>query len=128
MCQEGIPGEIILYEDDAEIVDLMIDYLYRQDYEDEGSSLSTHAHVYAIAEKYEILSLKAWVIYKLTKALKHEWQLDAVDLTAALEIVWTSTPQEDRGLRDLFITWIGDSLRIFRKNMYIEARAPNREL
>ena len=66
--QEGKTADITLMEDDPEIVDRMIDYLYRLDFDDQPSSannkalegrLVINARVYAIAEKYELCSLKA---------------------------------------------------------------------
>lgn len=119
--QEGITGEIVLHEDDPEIVDRMIDFLYRQDYDDEGSSLETHAQVYAIADKYEILSLKEWAALKSRRALKRTSKDDADRVAAALEVVWTTTPQQDGGLRSLFLLWVGDNLdKVLDSERYVE--------
>lgn len=119
--QEGITGEIVLLEDAPEIVDRMIDFLYRQDYDDEGSSLETHAHVYAIADKYEILSLKEWAALKSRRALKRTSKDDADRVAAALEVVWTTTPQQDGGLRSFFLLWVGDNLdKVLDSERYVE--------
>jgi len=107
----------------------MIDFLYRQDYDDEQSSLETHAYVYAIADKYEISSLKDLAILKSRRALKHEWEVGTDEIAAALKVTWTTTPQQDRGLRDLFILWIGDYPKPFcKKELYIETIKSNADL
>lgn len=97
-------------EDDPDIVDLMIDYLYRLDYDDhsDGDSgnepnerLIVNSLVYAIADKCDIRSLKELAKTKTATLLDMEWNDDS--FPTVLESVWTTTPQSDRGLRDLFI-------------------------
>ena len=97
-------------EDDPDIVDRMIDYLYRLDYDDQPDSatakdtngrLVVNSLVYAIADKYEILSLKDAAKKKTAELVEKEWNEDS--FLTALAIVWTTTPQCDRGLRDLFV-------------------------
>lgn len=116
-------------EDDPDIVDRMIDYLYRLDYDDQPNSASkkpsdgrlvTNSLVYALADKYEIWSLKEVAKQKIAKLIDEEWNDDS--FLAALEIVWTSTPQSDRGLRELFIPVLSEHKKdLITKEMYIEA-------
>lgn len=116
-------------EDDPDIVDRMIDYLYRLDYDDQPNSASQKSSdgrlvinslVYALADKYEIWSLKEIAKQKIAKLIDKEWNDDS--FLAALEIVWTTTPQSDRGLRALFIPVLADHKKeLITKEMYVEA-------
>ena len=92
----------------------MFDFLYRLDYDDQLSianhanqddgRLVTNAQVYAIAEKYGVSSLKDTAIQKSADLLKRMWKTD--ELFAAMEVVWTSTPWSDRGLRECYLAAI----------------------
>jgi len=63
--QEATSREISITDEDPSIVEKMIDYLYKLDYTDSPfdsggkPTLLINAEVYAIAEKYNIRSLKA---------------------------------------------------------------------
>lgn len=111
-CQEGKTGEVNLTEDEPEIIDRMLDYLYRLDYSDlppptpqmcEGR-LTVNACMYALGDKYEIWALKELAKQKSIKALEEDWSGES--FLTALEIVWTTTPHSDRELRDCFLTAI----------------------
>jgi hypothetical protein len=176
--QEALANEITLPEDDPELIRLMIDYLYRLDYDhtngktsshdvveqrpeptsvrdseapddavaiyqpedfqlfhrrhiveeenrkDKGSisydehletnhldrprslktGLATHARMYALADKYQISGLKALAQRKFQKAALQHWNSE--EFAPALRIVYTSTLEEDRGLRDVVISTI----------------------
>jgi hypothetical protein len=173
--QEALTNEINLPEDDPELIRLMIDYLYRLDYDhmsgkassrdvapeptsardsealddalaiyqpehfqlyrrrhiaeeenrqDKGSisydehletnhldrprslktGLATHARMYALADKYQISGLKALAQRKFQKAALQHWNSE--EFAPALRIVYTSTLEEDRGLRDVVISTI----------------------
>lgn len=108
--------EITLKEDEPTAVDRMVDYLYRLDYESGPNKfdlelhnvnvvplepLSIHAHVYAIADKYQIWGLGTMAIQKTTSDLIVLWR--SATFAAALDVVWTTTPATNRGLRDLYI-------------------------
>ena len=92
-------GEVDLEDDDPDIINHMIAYLYRLDYEDEPNSpdaksaygrLILNAHIYAVADKYEILSMKDLAEQKTAAALVDLWSYDG--FLKALEVVWTTTP------------------------------------
>jgi hypothetical protein len=176
--QEALTNEINLPEDDPELIRLMIDYLYRLDYDytngktssrdvielrpeptslhgreapndvpatyqpepfrsfrrrhiaaeenkkDTGrigldedleiddlewprspkTGLATHARMYALADKYQISGLKALAQRKFQKAALQHWNSE--EFAPALYIVFTSTLEEDRGLRDVVISTI----------------------
>ena len=107
-----------------EIVDRMIDYLYTYDYSTTSSTagpLEINARVYQMADKYEILSLKDAALLKSRMALSsvpkpESGGSESADFAAALEIVWTTTPKHDRGLRDQFLRWIGDHQKAILSN------------
>ncbi|MCJ1435433.1 hypothetical protein MMC27_004806 [Xylographa pallens] len=120
--QEGRTGEITLAEDDAEVVDRVIDYLYRLDYDDKPKTanvessdgpLVMNANVYAIAHKYEIRSLKKVARRKTMEAL--ETNPNHKSFSSAVDIVWTTTPLHDRGLRDLFLPVIVENQKTLRE-------------
>lgn len=176
--QEALTNEINLPEDDPELIRLMLDYLYRLDYDytngktssrdvtelrpeptsvrdrealddapvmcqpghlqlfrrrhvaeeeikkDKGrisfdenletndvdwprspkTGLATHARMYALADKYQIGGLKALAQRKFQKAALQHWNSE--EFAPALHIVYTSTLEEDRGLRDVVISAI----------------------
>jgi len=173
--QEALTNEINLPEDDPELIRLMIDYLYRLDYDhtngktssrdvfeqrpgptsvrdrddafdiyepehfqlfrrrhmaeeenrkgkgsisydehlatnhldwprSQKTGLATHARMYALADKYQISGLKALAQRKFQKAALQHWNSE--EFAPALRIVYTSTLEEDRGLRDVVISTI----------------------
>jgi hypothetical protein len=176
--QEALTNKINLPEDDPELIQLMIDYLYRLDYDhtngktssrdvielrpeptsirdseapddapaiyqpedfqlfrrrqiteeankknkgrisfDEHretndldwprspkTGLATHARMYALADKYQISGLKALAQRKFQKAALQHWNSE--EFAPALHTVYTSTLEEDRGLRDVVISTI----------------------
>ena len=63
MFRETQQRKIDLKEDDPSMVEVMIKFFYTFDYtfplQTETSSLGLHARVYTIADKYEVLDLKA---------------------------------------------------------------------
>ena len=128
--QEGKQGEITLEEDDPDIVDRMIEFLYRLDYDDQPSSecLTINALVYAMAEKYAILSLKELAKKKMGEAMKkRDWGLET--LVAALSVVWSTTPQSDRGLRDQLTPLIQEfKSNLAAGNVFFEAIRNNGDL
>lgn len=127
--QEGKTGQIDLVEDDPDIVDRMIDYLYRLDYDDQPGSanakepngrLVINSLVYAIADKYEIWSLKDAAKKKAAVLVENEWNDDS--FLIALETAWMTTPQSDRGLRDLFIPVLcTNRIELVKKEPYMDA-------
>ena len=87
----------------------MLDYLYRLDYDDQTESypralegrLTVNARMYALADKYEIWALKELAKQKSIKALETDWKEGS--FLSALQLVWTTTPYSDRGLRDCYL-------------------------
>ncbi|KAL9117305.1 MAG: hypothetical protein Q9187_006161 [Circinaria calcarea] len=126
--KEGKTGEVNLVEDEPEMIDRMLDYLYRLDYSDlvpptlnmsEGR-LIVNARMYALADKYEIWALKELAKQKSINALEEDWSGES--FLTALEIVWTTTPYSDRGLRDCFLTAITThKLDLYKREGFMEA-------
>jgi len=132
LLQEGKQGEITLEEDDPDIVDRMIDYLYRLDYDGKATKtygcLRLNALVYAMAEKYEILPLKELAKQKTAEAMERgNWGMEA--FVEALDTVWTTTPQSDRGLRDQCIPFFLKHKHIIRSDkIFVEIVRNNGDL
>ncbi|KAK3117886.1 hypothetical protein LTR53_000299 [Teratosphaeriaceae sp. CCFEE 6253] len=66
---------------------------------EDDSHLVLHSRVYGVAEKYDIPSLKQLARQKFEMALACHF--DSLELPAAIEEVYCSTLDNDRGLRDL---------------------------
>lgn len=65
------------------------------------SPLTTHASMYALADKYFVKDLAVCARDKFINSLADHW--DSEDFIAAVQIVYRSTPDENRGLRDLVL-------------------------
>lgn len=66
----------------------------------------TEARMYAVADKYELGELKEEVKKAFAAAVKF-WYVFTNEFLVAVEVVYTSTPDTDRGLRDVVqaLTW-----------------------
>ncbi|KAB8213198.1 hypothetical protein BDV33DRAFT_210440 [Aspergillus novoparasiticus] len=70
------------------------------------SSLTTHAKVYCLGEKYLISSLKALALQKFKATAREQW--DVNDFLEAAKQAYTSTIETDRGLKDAVIAVLYD--------------------
>lgn len=98
--------------DDPSLVEMMLRLLYRNTYEDVETSCHTiacalencdgnmihHAKMFAIAVKYHIPPLKAFAAAKFTIAIRKHFAHN--NFADALDVVFTTTPDEVRDLRD----------------------------
>ncbi|KAK2055578.1 hypothetical protein LY76DRAFT_628232 [Colletotrichum caudatum] len=115
---EASNGVISLLDDEPYVVDMMIQYFYRLDYQlldsnnhsqsleqqDDCTDLSglfLHAKVYAIAEKYVVGGLKDLAVTKFRTAAETTW--DTGDFLNAAREAYNSTIDTDRGLRDVVL-------------------------
>lgn len=112
-AQEAREGRISLPEDDVQIVDLMIYYLYHLDYhvsqppgddtqpkeELTGWELPIHVKVYGMAEKYGAAGLKAVAELKFKATANLDWHHN--NLIRAAREAYESTVETDRSLRDV---------------------------
>ena len=93
------------------MVGLLLRYFYAHDYQidDNGKApLIAHARMYAIADKYSVPLLKELAKERFATCLKNIeskgiQSLDIPTLATAIEIIYTTTPDSDRGLRDAII-------------------------
>jgi hypothetical protein len=58
-----------------------------------------HANVYALEEKYEIAAMKEASLLKFAEKAESSWSSE--DFRNAVKIVFTTTADQDRDLRDL---------------------------
>jgi len=72
--------------------------------------LTTHATMYALADKYFVEPLAVCARDKFTNSLADHW--DSEDFIAAVQIVYHSTPAENRGLRDVVLRAFQDYFKI----------------
>lgn len=81
----------------------MLHFIYHFEYTNESnkSDMVFQAGVYQIADKYGIFALKEYAKQKFSTAVKADWSTE--DFSIAIELVYTTTPPEDRGLRDLVV-------------------------
>ncbi|KFA53218.1 hypothetical protein S40293_10031 [Stachybotrys chartarum IBT 40293] len=128
-CRAGLKetqeGKVDLPDDDPRLVHIMVHYLYHFDYDiqlqykrshsdgletdGDGTDVSepivdilvTHAKVYALAEQYMIRGLKAVALRQFKAAATVS--LDINDFLQATWEVYTSTIDDDRGLRDVVV-------------------------
>lgn len=115
---------IVLEEDNPNVVASMIDFLYRYDYNDKdfpAGSLAANAHIYTIADKYEILSLKEAAIQKTQRELRTV-RGKGPGFADALEAVWTSTPSSDKGLRNAYLHTIREKRKtLIKEDSFLQA-------
>ena len=97
----------MIIEDSPAVVEAMLCYMYNFHYDagglvhNRGMPLLFHARVYALADMYAIQPLKSFAREKFKTTLQIAWKTN--DFYPAIFQVYTSTPEEDRGLRDLIV-------------------------
>ena len=99
--QEAAEGVIELPDDDLPVVEAMLNFLYHFDYQASISPMIFNAKVYSIADKYDIPTLKSQAVEKSRKSVETCWSMD--DFPHAIREIYSSTPGNDRGLRDLVV-------------------------
>jgi len=83
------------------------------------NDLVTHARVYAVADKYGIPGLKALAQKKFETQTAARW--DDYDFLDAMEEVYTTTAESDRGLRNVVV-------QAFRAHPHLARRPETREV
>lgn len=117
-AQEGHSKRIELKQQNPHLVARMLQHLYGFDYSgkkriggDEESShiseLYTHAEMYALGDEFDMKDLKEEALWKFEKAMKakkgHGDELAYV--VEVIPIVYATTPDSDRGLRDALVAF-----------------------
>jgi hypothetical protein len=77
--------------------------------------LLTHAKMYAIADRLLVTGLKALAHAKFKTACLHFW--NAPEFTTAAEHIFVSTPDEDKGLRDLVCRTIAKHIELLNNEV-----------
>ncbi|KIL87491.1 hypothetical protein FAVG1_09197 [Fusarium avenaceum] len=108
--KESIEKVIHITDFDSSVIDAMLFFIYHFGYinDSEESDMAFHAKVYQVADKYGILALKEYAKKKFSTAVNANWSTE--DFPIAIELVYTTTPPEDRGLRDLVVETSSASL------------------
>lgn len=102
MSQESLSGIIELNEDDAAIVEKMLCFFYTCEYSDLGENAADaviNILVYAIADKYNIETLKRLAITKF-KGTMSSTKFNPNAFPGIVRQIYSTTPSSDRGLRD----------------------------
>ncbi|KAM0080729.1 hypothetical protein ACKRZS_007106 [Fusarium odoratissimum] len=101
--KESSERVIDILDFDPPIVEAMTLFLYCFDYESpaDSSAMMFHAKVYQIADKYGIEALKRLSATKFRASIDENWKTD--DFPVAIALAYTTTPPEDRGLRDITV-------------------------
>lgn len=76
------------------------------------ADLLTHAKMYAIADRLIVTGLKALALAKFQSACTHYW--DTPEFPAAVEYIFTSTPEEDSGLRNTICAAISKQMQLMK--------------
>lgn len=66
-----------------------------------ANPLTIHANMYALADKYQVIGLRQVAKHKFESCLFHH--INSGDFISAVQVVYTSTSESDRGLRDVVI-------------------------
>lgn len=103
----------------------MIGYLYKLDYSDAPLDCGGHpallidAQVYTIAEKYNIPSLKVLAMEKFDGTVDKGWEDGGFPL--AIREIYISTPDSDRGLRDIVRKVVRDNVKALLRRPDMQA-------
>lgn len=78
-----------------------------------------HAKLYALGDKYGIDSLKIVASSKFAEAVTYAW--NHPDFATTIKFVFSSTPEQDRGLRYLVVRAILEHQDVLSKKVEVEA-------
>ncbi|KIL88490.1 hypothetical protein FAVG1_08571 [Fusarium avenaceum] len=101
--KESLERAIDITDFDPTVVEAMLHFMYKFHYTNVSgvSAMVFDAQVYQIADKYGVHALKTYAKDKFGTAIKAGWSMD--DFPVAINVVYTTTPLNDRGLRDLAV-------------------------
>ncbi|RSL61090.1 hypothetical protein CEP53_005221 [Fusarium sp. AF-6] len=101
--KESSEQVINIQDFEISVVKAMLHFMYNFDYTNVNdiSPMVFEAQVYQIADKYDIKSLKEHARKKFSAAINTGWRTD--DFPLAITVAYTTSPLEDRGLRDLIV-------------------------
>lgn len=104
--KEAVENRMSLDEEDPQLVEIMLRHLYSHAYLKDHPSppditLQLHAQVYAMADRFGIEDLKQLVQEQFQILQLTDYAED--DFAAVIRDVYISTPDSNRGLRDLVV-------------------------
>lgn len=110
MSQEKAQRKVVLTDQDPFVTQALVYYAYKGDYDDQsGNDPSREApiifncRIYALATEYQMQKLKNLAVSKIGdfsyKSFGKRFKKE--DFCTALSVIYESTPQSDRGLRDV---------------------------
>ncbi|KAI1017750.1 hypothetical protein LB504_004001 [Fusarium proliferatum] len=108
--KEGSEGNIDIDDFHPGVVDALLRFMYSYEYDNDQDTprMLFDVRVYQIADKYGITALKDEVKKPFEAAVNREWITD--DFPIAANLVYVTTPSQDRGLRDIIV-------EVMRKNI-----------
>lgn len=78
-----------------------------------AKQLLLHAKMYEIGDKYDVVGLKQLALEKFRQACLLYWNCD--DFAPAAHHAFTTTPEQDKGLRDVVSNTISQHMTLLRK-------------
>lgn len=81
--------------------------------EGDAEQLSTHASMYAIGDQYDVLGMKELCKEKFRRACLNFWNHS--EFAIAVHVVFSTTLEEDKGLRDIVSKTIADHMELVEK-------------
>ncbi|CAN9212009.1 unnamed protein product [Alternaria alternata] len=79
----------------------------------DADQLLLHAKMYEIADKYDVVGLKDLIIEKFRRTCQHFWNTDKFSVAA--HHVFSTTPDHDKGLRDIVSSTISAHMGLIKK-------------
>jgi hypothetical protein len=129
-CSQEVEDVEELGHDDPEALKCMFEFIYLHDYgvtplgfdNDVAAhkvELCLHANVYALGEKYEVAAMKEVSLLKFVEKAESFWS--SKDFRNAVKIVFTTTADQDRDLRDLVARILSQHRRELAPDPAVEA-------
>ena len=127
--QEASSQTVELEDVDAEVIEATLFFMYNGDYSDTFgiSPMVFHAKVYSIGHRYIAPTLQLLAKDKFRKVAESSWALD--DFLGSIAVVYNTTPDSERSLRDIIVQTSRKSINTLAKdtkfkNMLNDKAAP----
>ncbi|KAK5709696.1 hypothetical protein LTR17_019572 [Elasticomyces elasticus] len=104
---EAKENVVTLHEDQAEVIDQMIRYMYKNDYKDDESDMDPrvfNVRMVAVAEKYFVDNLAELAISKLAEQVSEG--MSSSGWADAIEVAYATTTDSNHGLRDILFDFV----------------------
>ncbi|KAK5709695.1 hypothetical protein LTR17_019571 [Elasticomyces elasticus] len=102
--KEANDGVVEIHDDNPTVIDKMIHYIYKTEYEDADTELAPvllNVRIVAAAEKYFVKFLAPLAVSKLNYHVEDSWETEA--FADAIAEAYTTTHDSDRELRDTLL-------------------------